>query len=213
MKNYKRKKVVKFLLIVFAATGICSFVFPKILSYADFVVTTVDVVACQLTIKAYPEKRAGTIPDLSENLNVQIYSPGGEYQGEFSVTTNNVGQATVDLCSLGIYVTSGVYDFYIRGTSELRKNYSNYGFASIGISSIDFTGDGPLYSGETSIVYDNVINTLDLSNQIGKMETFSSIQDLNKDGEVNALDISITIANYGREGDCSPKESSDGVCD
>jgi hypothetical protein len=59
-----------------------------------------------------------------------------------------------------------------------------------------------MLAGETSIQFDNKINSLDFSTQVRSLfETNDQKNDLNQDGEVNTLDISNTVYNFYKTGD------------
>lgn len=178
----------------------------------DSVNVTGTVFGCILNIRVYPEFR---VPgNYQTDLDVEIYSSGPTFEGDFTTTTNGLGDSTIDLCAEGINLTAGVYDFYIKGLSHLRFNFDGYSAFGTVESSIDFSSGGErLVAGETSIIYDNVINTLDISTQINNYLGVSTQNDLNQDGIVNNLDINWTVSNYLLEGDCSPEEVANSICD
>ncbi len=173
---------------------------------------TVAVYGCEFNLKTYPEIR--TAINWDTLLNVEIYDSVDVYKGTFQIPSNNNGDATINLCDNGIFLLNGTYDFYIKGFSHLRKKFDNYGGFSTASSTIDFTAFGELLiAGETSNVYNNVINTLDISTQMVDIGTSDVKNDLNQDGIVNMLDINHTISKYLVEGDCSPQEISNDICD
>jgi hypothetical protein len=180
---------------------------------SENVTVTAAVYSCTLSINVKPEKRIPVINNWDTEIDVEIYNSGGTFLGDFNAPTDNMGNATVNICAEGILITGGTYDFYIKGFSHLRMHFDNYVGFGTQQTTIDFSSSGQrLFAGETSVIYDNFINTLDLSTQIVKMETADVKNDLNQDGEVNALDISNTITNYLLSGDCSPQEIIDGDC-
>jgi hypothetical protein len=176
------------------------------------VVVTANITTCTLTLTIHPEKRIPTTNNWQTDLHVEVYDNSEVYYGDFTLTTNNMGVGTVNLCSQGVNLTTGSYDFYIRGLSHLRKEYTSFGTFNTAGDSIDFTIQAELTAGETSIVYDNFINTLDLSTQVTNLETVDIENDLNQDGEVNILDVSNSVTNFYLEGDCSPQEDLANVC-
>jgi hypothetical protein len=203
--------------------GLALIILPGILlSYQVYILRVysqddVDVVAnvspCTLELTVHPERRIPPTGNWSTALDVEIYSlPGEVYEGTVTGTSNAQGTAVFDLCSAGITVTSGDYDFYVKGFSHLRRLYSDITAFNQAESSVDLSGLGDLFAGETSNVYDNVINSLDVSSQIGAYQDATVKYDLNRDGQVNVLDLSNTIRNYFLSGDCSPQEQLNGIC-
>ena len=161
------------------------------------------VPSCILQVKAYPEKRIPPANNWGTILNVAVYTiPAHTLLANFTTTTNNQGIGMVDLCSLGYAPLPGNYDFYLRGYSHLRKLYANINAFSTYATTLDFTTGGKvLLAGETSNIFDNKINSLDISTQIKALYSSDYKNDLNQDSKVNSLDISNTIYNFYKLGD------------
>lgn len=161
-----------------------------------------NIKSCILALEVRPEKRYPATNNFGTLLSVDILSPSNVYIGTVQANSNNLGLAEFDLCSPGLFLAPGPYRFYVRGFSHLRKNYGlQSGFATAK-TYINLVPLGFLIAGETSVVYDNYINVLDLSTQIANMYSTSSIKnDLNRDGVVNVLDIANTITNLYLVGD------------
>ncbi len=160
------------------------------------------VPSCLLGITVYPEKRIPPVNNWGTILTVNIYDSTNSLFGTFTTTTNSQGQSLTDLCALGMTPLPGTYTFYLRGYSHLRKVFPSIDSFENHETDIDFSSGGEvLLAGETSNIFDNKINSLDLSTQIVKLYTSDYKNDLNQDGKVNSLDISNTIYNFFKTGD------------
>lgn len=156
---------------------------------------TADVYSCELNIIIYPEKRIPQINNWDTLLDVQISNTQNQI-ASLTAPSNNFGVGTFPLCLNNYQLTSGNYNFYVRGFSHLRRRYSNVTAFDTQTETLDLRPFGEMYAGETSAVFDNYINVLDISTQISNMYTNSIKNDLNQDGYVNTLDISNTITNF-----------------
>ncbi|MCA9381370.1 hypothetical protein KC678_03835 [Candidatus Dojkabacteria bacterium] len=183
-------------------------------SAQDDVTVSANVVGCALELVVYPESRLPVSGNWGTNLNVEVYLDSTQdYLGTTTATSaDSNGKGVFDLCSDGIFAGEDSYVFYIRGKSHLRKKFGPVTTFGGAVSYLNFSSSGGLIAGETSNVYDNYINSLDLATQIATLETNDDKNDLNQDGEVNVLDISVTIDNYFKSGDCSPREKAYAIC-
>ncbi len=169
----------------------------QIAQVTDNVEITAEIKACILRLKVYPEKRIPRADHWHTTHRVDVYDHDtNTYKGSFATWATSNGISETDLCELGIDTAFGKYDFYVRGDSHLRKAYKNRDGFYYALTEFDLTPEGELLAGETSVIYDNYINALDISTQIVAFETGDYINDLNQDSEVNSLDISNTIYNY-----------------
>lgn len=186
----------------------------QVLAASEDVNVITQIYGCILNLTAKPEKRIPAINNWSAELTVEIYTSSNTYLGNFVTNTDNFGQATVNICNEGFQLSgSANYNFYIKGQSNLKKLFSNLPAFEFATTTIDYTpGSVRLINGETSNVYDNKINTLDISTQVTKIGTSDVKNDLNRDGEVNVLDLSNTITNFNLTGDCSPQDVVNGYC-
>lgn len=179
----------------------------RVLSYFEAGPEDVNINAvvpsCQFTLRVYPQKRIPATNNWATSLQVQIFNALNQSVGSYTTNSNNLGVSTVDLCAQGINVTVGTYSFYIRGDAHLRRRFANEAAFAQYSTTLDLTtGNRFLIAGETSVVYDNYINALDLSTQGESLFTTTpTINDLNKDGIVNAMDLAITISNLYLAGD------------
>jgi hypothetical protein len=197
------KKVSLSLLTIFIAFCTFTFILGKVVyaQQADVNVSA-TVSGCLLDLIVKPEKRIPRVNNWGTIADVSITNLSNTVLANFTTTTNNLGKTTIDLCSMGINLSAGNYNFFIRGYSHLMKKFSNiYAFNNV-YSYIDLSsGDQFLMAGETSKIYDNYINSLDISTQISTLFTGSYKNDLNQDSIVNSLDIANTITNFFLKGD------------
>lgn len=157
---------------------------------------------CLLSIRVYPEKRIPPVNNWDTFLTVEIRNTNNDLLLSIpSLETNNQGFGQVNTCDLGFTPVPGTYNFRVRGSSHLWKRYNNVSaFNALG-SEVDLTGYPPLLASEISPVLDNFINGLDVSNIANSMYSGDYAADLNQDGNVNSLDISIFFANLYRFGE------------
>jgi hypothetical protein len=159
--------------------------------------TSARVGGCLLGITVYPEKRIPAVNNWGTILDVSIYDINHVHYASFTTTTDNQGFSLVDLCEMGYQPPHGVYHFQLRGYAHLRRYKTNYDAFAVDRTDINFSFDGTrLLAGETSNVFDNKINSLDISTQIIKLYTNDYKNDLNQDRKVNSLDLSNTIYNF-----------------
>lgn len=162
---------------------------------------TASVSGCLLDLDFLPEKRIPATGNASTQANIQVFDLSSSKVADFDVTTDQNGQSTTNLCDIGIYTQNGIYDFYVQAESHLRKVFRSIPSFQKVATTLDLRDDGKLLAGEVSPIYDNTINSLDLSVLISKYGDTSNKYDLNRDGQVNSLDISNAIYNLMRSGD------------
>ena len=192
-------------IFVFGSFG--SFVKTNALGSATTIVNLlVKNSLCTSVFKAYPEKRIPRIGNWSTDIISDVYVVNGSKLATGTATSDSQGIYTIDYCALGYTLFPGNYDFYVKGFSHLEKKFANTpAFDVDGPSITDFTtGSRQLFAGETSMVFDNKINSLDLSTQIRLLYSADIKNDLNRDTKVNSLDLSNTVWNLYMLGDCSP---------
>jgi len=159
--------------------------------------TSARVGWCLLSITVYPEKRIPSVNNWGAILDVTIYRSDNSVFAGFTTTTDNQGYSLINLCDMGYSPEPGNYNFHLRSHSHLRRYYANISAFNTDQTDINFSADGSrLLAGETSNVFDNKINSLDISTQIVNLYTSSYKNDLNQDSEVNSLDLSNTIHNF-----------------
>jgi hypothetical protein len=158
---------------------------------------------CLLNLKVYPEKRIPRTGNWGTLVTVEIYNIFNQFQGTMQARSNNAGDVTFNACANNIILEPGIYNFYVRGLSHLRKSFPlQQAFDSDDTISDLTTGGRVLLAGETSNIFDNKINSLDASTQVRAFyKTDDEKNDLNRDGKVNSLDFSNTVYNFYRTGD------------
>lgn len=190
----------KFILLIL--TSFVLFIIPSsAMAQSEEVTIRASLSGCILNITVYPERRLPVVGNWDTILNVEIFDASDSVLVAFPLTTNTSGFASADLCSMNVYPQAGNYTFYIRGFSHLRKKFPNKVTFTLFTNELNLTSDGELLAGETSIIYDNYINTLDLSVLVKFLFTSDYKTDLNQDGKVNSLDISILLKNLFSFGD------------
>ncbi len=169
---------------------------------------TIEKALCLLEIKVYPEKR---IPRTNnwridvKGMDVIIKNTSNNIT--FNVATNNFGIGTYNLCeSNQTLVLGDNFTVCILGEAQLLKRFENIVIENVFSQSVDLTTGGiELLNGETGVIRDEKINSLDISTQVRNLYSREEIiEDLNKDTKVNTLDLSNTIFNFYKLGDtCS----------
>ncbi|MFW5719918.1 MAG: hypothetical protein ACOCXT_02735 [Candidatus Dojkabacteria bacterium] len=154
------------------------------------------------SIKVYPEKRVPVTNNWA-NKNVIHIREAGTTQPLITqvVETASTGEGQMQEVDVSI-LPPGTYEVLVKGVSHLQKNFNQHEFIAHKLW-LDLTLEGEvLLAGDTSVVEDNYVNSLDLSNTIRFLYRSDSIRnDLNRDGTVNSLDISNEITNLYLTGD------------
>lgn len=173
--------------------------------YTDDVSINAVVSVCEIEITAKPEKRIPTVNNWSTQLYVDVYDASdNQLVMSYTDMSNAQGVAHTDVCALGFAPLPGTYNFSIRGFSHLIKDFSGITtFSDRPVTFIDFVGatNTRLLAGEVSGSFNNAINGLDLSAVVARLYSTDLKTDLNRDGRVNALDLSNLIFNLYRSGD------------
>lgn len=115
------------------------------------------------------------------------------------IPTNSSGIGTVIIPTEDV-IDAASYKIKVKGYSHLTKEFGCYTIQNI-VNFIDFTPQGKLLAGDTSVVSDDYVNALDLVNTASKIYMFDYKNDLNQDGKINSLDLSNIIKNYFQKGD------------
>ncbi|MBN1915580.1 hypothetical protein JW796_01115 [Candidatus Dojkabacteria bacterium] len=166
------------------------------------VVVSVNVRVGKISFTVYPEKRIPPTGNWSTRMSVQIRQAGTTVPiiQRDNVTTDSNGYGEIILSDSEI-LNPGVYDFSFKGISHLRKNYYSYTISSLE-PYLNFTTNREyLLAGETSVIVDNYVNSLDVSTVVKNFYKTNIQNDLNRDGQVNSLDLSNQIINLYKFGD------------
>ena len=116
-----------------------------------------------------------------------------------NINTQNDGTGVLDTSSGTI--TNGEYSMTVQGYSHLRKKFECTTINTIEANMDLTTNHKVLLAGEISPIFDNYINSLDLSVLVDNFRTDNLKSDLNRDGKVNSLDLSNLVDNLFLAGD------------
>jgi hypothetical protein len=151
-----------------------------------------------VTIRAKPEKRIPQVGHWVNQSTVEIRNPGFTSP----ITTQVVQHDDDGYATFGVdssLVPPGNYDIAVKGYSHLNKVFPNKSF---GPNTLSFDLSSPeLLAGDTSVVEDNYINSMDFAFAINNLYTSNIKSDLNRDGVVNSLDIGNIVKNIYQTGD------------
>jgi hypothetical protein len=174
----------------------------KVLGDRNYVNVTAYIRPETLTFKVYPEKRVPVTGNWSTIVNLTVVScddPSRIFTYN-NIPTDDSGEGTL-VIPAGDALIDSSYRFFIKGYSHLRREFNCYTLDHVD-QYIDFTLEGKeLLAGEISIIYDNHINSLDMSYLITHFGTSDNKADLNHDGIVDSLDFDILINNLFLTGD------------
>lgn len=152
----------------------------------------------RLRFRVYPEKRTPSFGNFSNVYLLQIINPITNtivYQKSGIVADNN-GEFEEFIPSQ--YLPHGIYKVRIKGISHLSKDFNNVQIKN-NTNFYNFTSGGNfLLAGDTSVIEDDLINSLDISRLEKTLFTNILRSDLNKDGYVNSLDMSIQAYNINK---------------
>lgn len=166
--------------------------------------THADVLPCSFKFSAYPEKRIPATGNWSELLDIQIYDPDTlSIIFDEQVMTNNLGEAIFPDCPGDLFTEGDQYDVIVKGESHLRHRYEAFTFTNIPVLYINLIGEPRLLAGDTDIpTGDNDVDSNDVDENILHLYSVTNQRnDLNRDGEVNSLDLGNTLTNRGLTGD------------
>ncbi len=164
---------------------------------AGVVDVSVVVEDCFMTFVAYPEKRIPATGNWGEELEIKVIDPDtmAEVYTE-TLTSNNLGQAISSVCPYAAFTEGKGYTVQIKGRSHLRKQFSNVVLTNFPLPIVDLTSTGHLLAGDTDEPEgNNIVNYLDINTLSKYIYTANARNDLNRDGEVNSLDIANMITN------------------
>jgi hypothetical protein len=156
-----------------------------------------------------PEKRVQlSPPNLSmKDMQISLRSVGSE---PFSVplAVSSVATSTdvngYSIAPVTVTVTPGSYDVFIKSSAHLNQKYGTINYTGAA-TTIDFTQGLTQYAKAGDVngsqFGDDEVNALDISVTIANLSLSTYRPDTNQDGTVNALDIGILIANLGETGE------------
>jgi hypothetical protein len=170
---------------------------PNILGVEDEVNVSANIRATGIRFRVFPEKRIPRIGNWGTYIDLKLVNctNPSKFYTFTNIPTDSNGYGDVTFTP-DIYTLDGPYRIYARGFSHLNRSFNCYD-VDHAITFIDLTLEGKeLFAGETSIIYDNYINSLDLSTMVKNMFTTDYANDLNQDGKVNSLDLANQIFNF-----------------
>ncbi len=182
-------------------------VYAQLGPLSDDVQIQAEVSACIIENLVHPEKRWPRVGNWDTFVTIWLYDSNNNFITQYTNESSTPeGRSQQNLCDLGYFLPPGLYNFYIRGFSHLISYFGQYTAFEFYHTFIDFTENGQeLWAGETSNVFDNKINSLDISTQIRTFyDVGDYLNDFNQDGEVNSLEIGNTIDNFFMLGDPLP---------
>jgi len=149
----------------------------------------------------YPEKRQPSTGNWGTFIDFVLEDCVSSNTYTFSnIPTDPLGNGRIEIPAINPLL-DGDYRFFAKGNSHLNEEFNCYTLETIN-PYINLTLEGKeLLAGEVSTVYDNYINSLDMSVLINALFTSNSISDLNHDSVVNALDFGNQIYNLFVAGD------------
>jgi len=145
------------------------------------------------TASATPEGRSES-RNFSMDAQLQMYSTASSaVTGTDDFAMNAQGQGPFDVAN----IPQGNYHIGLKGQGYLLKILRNLNVqTSADVANLNFN---VLTAGD--ITGDDVINALDIAKVIYEYATSTASSDLNKDGSVNAPDISMILGNYLHSGE------------
>lgn len=147
-------------------------------------------------IKAIPEKRVNPENNHAIKGDLTFFNSSGKY--EFSIDLDKSGQGY-----LSPTLKPGDYSVGFKGLSHLTKVIHNVGVKESATINLDFTDNNrfELLAGDVAPSKDDYVNSLDIVATTQVLYQDNVHADLNKDGIVNAMDLSIEIKNLHKSGE------------
>ena len=188
-QQWKSTRIINILGITICPVSPCSEP-PQSVTVTSYVRTQ------EINFKVYPEKRIPAVGNWDTTTDVILQNCTNSSTLTFNgIVTNNLGEGTIIL-PVNPPVLNDQYRFIINGLSHLKRRYNCYLIDTIA-ANIDLTLENKeLLAGEISNVFDNYINSLDLSVMGRNFFGLDVKTDLNQDGLVNSLDLSNQIYNF-----------------
>lgn len=154
-----------------------------------------------IQFKLHPEKRIPRTNNWDTYVEFQIQECGTlQNVLNFSnVSTDNLGNGVIYIPAAE-FLLNRAYAFKLKAYSHLTKQMGCYPITTAG-NVVDFTPEGDVLAGDASVVSDNYVNSLDISNTVRHLFSGDYKNDLNQDSEVNSLDLSNEVYNLFVFGD------------
>ncbi len=158
-----------------------------------------EPVAVFMNLAAYPEKRIPSIGNWGTRGILDLYGFGSlEPDHVFAAPTSSEGITVIEN-----NVDAGIYHASYKGLSHLTRFMRNIQFIEGESVDLDFTELGTyfLLAGDVALSKDDYINSLDIVATMLALYDNEEHADLNADGIVNGLDLSIEVFNLYKSGE------------
>jgi hypothetical protein len=170
--------------------------------------TNCDVPDLSINFRVAPEKRLpnGGLNLAQDNVQMSLYPAGSSNTAYISIPSQIIDTNGDSTASLTAAVGAGQYDVKVKTSQHLTQKTSNITLNS-GTNNLDLSNGLTTFlragdvNGAGNTLGDDAVNALDISKEIGTLGLNVPQQDLNRDGQVNALDIGILLKNLGQTGD------------
>ncbi len=152
-----------------------------------------------IAYKAYPEKRIPSVNNWGTISKVELLDclTQNTLYTFLSINSNSSGIGQIHIEE---GVPGGSYILAVKGASHLRQ-ISNCNLFLSQYAFVDLTIDQLfLRAGSISVIPDNYINSFDILEIIKNANTNYYFSDLNLDGKVNSIDMSILLSNLYQHG-------------
>jgi chitodextrinase len=148
-------------------------------------------------LKVRPEKRVPKTGKWDVDGAVDFRSPGTLTAVEsIPVSVPNVGEVEVLTTQ-----APGIFDGAFKGLGYLRSTVKNFNLTYGSMEDFSIGGTKLLLGGDVHVSNDNLVNSLDISTEVNKLNTGYIVTDLNRDGLVNSLDLGILLSNLMKWGE------------
>jgi len=156
----------------------------------------------EITFRVYPEKRipATNNWDTIADFELRDCATNATIKSYTNITVNPSGIGTIPIAPNDI-IDPDNYRIAVTGYSHLTRNFNCYTINST-YPNIDLIVENKyLLAGDTAFPRDNAVTLSDLNETVSNLYLADYGSDLNQDGEVNSLDLSILSFNYSSIGD------------
>lgn len=163
-------------------------------------VTVTGSVPHIISIQTLPGARIPPVGNNQISESIELRAPGSTtVLYTITATTDNNGNVTLPAIDPGL-IPPGQYDVAVKGSSHLRRVFTNQVFDGPMVRQYTLTTP-VLLVGDTNTPADNYVNSLDISYLAAQLYTNDSRADLTQDSIVNSLDLSALLNNLYVQGD------------
>jgi len=149
------------------------------------------------TIRVRPEKRIPKTGRWDVDGAVDLRAVGSLTALEaIPVSVPVVGEQIVTTVQV-----PGMFDTAFKGLGYLRSTIKPFDLQYGSVADFSLGGPKLLLGGDVHVSNDNLVNSLDISTEVNKLNTGFIVTDLNRDGLVNSLDLGILLSNLMKWGE------------